>query len=92
MIYDIIIIGGGISGLYCSYILSSFFNIILFEKNNYLGGRAHSDHRYHLEMGATRFSKSHVHLLQLIKQYKISTEPLSYQHSFLDKKKKNINS
>ena len=72
MIYDIIIIGGGISGLYCAHILSSFFNVTLFEKNSYLGGRAHSEHRNHLEMGATRFSKSHVHLLQLIKRYKIN--------------------
>lgn len=90
MIYDIIIIGGGITGIYCAHILSSIFNVILFEKNNYLGGRAHSDHQYHLEMGATRFSKSHVQLLHLIKQYKINIESVSCAHSFLDKKKQTL--
>ena len=39
---DIIIIGGGISGLYCFYELEKKYKnlkISLFEKNNYFGGR-----------------------------------------------------
>ncbi len=37
MIYDIAIIGGGISGLYCALKLSFSHKVILFEKNDYLG-------------------------------------------------------
>ena len=40
--YDIIISGGGISGLYCAYKLllnNPYYKILLIEKNNYLGGR-----------------------------------------------------
>ena len=39
---DIIIIGGGIGGLYCFYELEKKYKnlkISLFEKNNYFGGR-----------------------------------------------------
>lgn len=37
--YDYVIIGGGISGLYCRYLLSKY-NVLLLEKENYIGGRA----------------------------------------------------
>ena len=39
MIYDYIILGGGISGIYSSYILSKKYNVLILEKNDYMGGR-----------------------------------------------------
>ena len=38
--YDVIIIGGGISGLYTAYKLYKKYNILLIERNKVLGGRA----------------------------------------------------
>ena len=35
--YDIVIIGGGISGLYTAYRLQDKFKILLIEKNGYIG-------------------------------------------------------
>ena len=35
--YDIIIVGGGIAGLYCALKLSPNHKILLIEKNSYLG-------------------------------------------------------
>lgn len=38
--YDVIIIGGGIAGLYTAYKLCEKYNILLIERNKVLGGRA----------------------------------------------------
>jgi predicted NAD/FAD-binding protein len=38
----IAIIGAGISGLTCAYLLNKKHQVTLFEKNNYLGGHAHT--------------------------------------------------
>ena len=40
MIYDYIIIGGGIGGLYANYLLTKNNNCLLLERNEYFGGRA----------------------------------------------------
>lgn len=39
MIYDYVIIGGGLAGTYCAYKLSSKYRILLIEKESKLGGR-----------------------------------------------------
>lgn len=39
MLYDYIIIGGGLAGTYCAYKLSSKYKILLIEKESKLGGR-----------------------------------------------------
>ena len=39
MIYDYIIVGCGISGLYSAFLLNKNNKIIVLEKNNYIGGR-----------------------------------------------------
>ncbi len=69
---DLIIIGGGISGLYTLYkIIKNKINcksITLYEKNNYFGGRIYSFHvkknnfKFLFEAGAARFCKER-HLL-----------------------------
>ena len=65
---DIIIIGGGISGLYSYYQLllkNPKLKIKLFEKNNYFGGRILTLHKklnhqnYQFEAGAGRFNSKH---------------------------------
>jgi uncharacterized protein len=38
----IVIIGGGISGLVCAYLLHEDHDIVLFEANDYIGGHTHT--------------------------------------------------
>jgi len=77
MIYDIIIIGGGISGLNTAYQLllkKPELKILLLEKNNYLGGRIKTftkhinNHAYIWEEGAGRLNDNHILFLKLIKE------------------------
>ena len=59
--YDIIIVGGGIAGLFLAYKLKDTKqNILLIEKEKELGGRIHTIYKtdYHYECGAARISKS----------------------------------
>jgi len=87
MSFDIIVIGGGIAGLYTTYNLlkkNPYLNIALIEKENYLGGRIYTDSSSKgmtIEAGAGRLSGSHVLLMNLIyelglhsKLVKISSE------------------
>ena len=78
-IYDYVVIGGGLSGLYFTYQLlgkiDSSINILILEKNQQFGGRIHTFHNKHfesIEAGAGRFSKvSNTLLCQLIKDLKL---------------------
>jgi monoamine oxidase len=76
MIYDIIIIGGGISGLYSAYKLlkkNNKLRVLVLEKWGNLGGRIQSfkgninNTEYQFEEGAGRFNENHKLLIQLIK-------------------------
>ena len=72
--YDVAIIGAGISGLYCATILQNL-NIILFEANkNRPGGRIYTHKNPQYEIGAGRFNYSHKILWSLIKKYKLDND------------------
>ena len=70
---DIIIIGGGIAGLYTALKLNKNKKVLLFEKNNYYGGRIYTDsfsvnnNKYTVEAGAARILESHRLMINLIK-------------------------
>jgi predicted NAD/FAD-dependent oxidoreductase len=74
--YDTIIIGGGIGGLYTAYQLSKMKmeNILVLEKNNILGGRVYTYHDKHMtvDAGAGRFHLEHTLLIQLIRELGLS--------------------
>lgn len=73
--YDYIIIGGGIAGLYMNYLLSKDYKTLLLEKNNYFGGRA-IDVNFHnstIKLGAGISGLDNKHLLRLLKELKIKT-------------------
>lgn len=77
MIYDIIILGGGIAGLYTAYKIlqvSSHSKILILEKENYLGGRIYTFRNKHMEVdaGAGRFNDKHTLLIELIKDLGLS--------------------
>ncbi len=95
MIYDIIIIGGGIAGLYAGIeCLKAHpeYNIILLEKYNYIGGRVVSYKKtldgigtIGWENGAGRISVKHTIVQGLIHQYGLHTVPIDDTMHFYDK-------
>lgn len=73
MIYDVIIVGSGISSLYLAYKLkNNNLNILILEKNNYIGGRIKTfyksinKHQYRWEEGAGRFNDNHTLFIKLL--------------------------
>tara|TARA_Y100000766_G_scaffold99829_2_gene85220 strand:- start:2849 stop:4108 length:1260 start_codon:yes stop_codon:yes gene_type:complete len=89
--YDIIIIGGGISGLYCAHKLSKNNKVALFDERSYIGGRIYT-HPKGYEVGAARFNNNHKLLLELIKYYKMTKmvlpKKIDYVECFENKKNK----
>lgn len=77
VMYDFIVIGGGVSGLYCAMELSKTFKVLLLEKSDRLGGRIHTHQNPQYEIGAGRLHSSHKHLLSLLKRFHLNTIPLS---------------
>ena len=60
--YDIVIVGGGISGLFLAYkLVDTDLNILVLEKEKEFGGRIHTilKNGYQYECGAARFSNKH---------------------------------
>ena len=67
--YDIVIIGGGISGVFLAYkLLATDLKVILFEGDKNLGGRieTYEKNDSSFEAGAARFHSSHGKLISLI--------------------------
>ncbi len=72
--YDYIIIGGGIAGLYANYLLSTKGkNGILLERNEHFGGRAFEMdfHGTLIKLGAGIMADHNKHLLKLLKELNI---------------------
>ena len=94
-IYDIIIVGGGISGLFMAYNLiqdDKYKDILLVEGTSELVGRIRTEKidEISLEMGAARFSSKHLKILSLIKRLgfedKIIELPTEIDHYYHNKK------
>ena len=72
-IYDYIVVGGGIAGLYSNYILSKNKKGILLEKEDYFGGRV-LEKEFHgamLKLGAGIVTAENKKILKLIDKLKI---------------------
>ncbi len=82
-IFDVIIIGGGISGLYCAYLLKVSKvskSLMILEKENYVGGRIKTLKYKNklLDVGAQYISENVIKLLQRKRfpiKFKIIREP-----------------
>jgi protoporphyrinogen oxidase len=84
-IYDIIILGGGIAGIYTTYKLlqkNPSLSILLLESSDRFGGRIHTITKYGIEAGAGRFSSKHRHLLQLINELGFEDKKIKLTSSF----------
>ena len=76
--YDLIIIGGGISGLHTAYKLQHLFKILILEKEPCLGGRIFTVdfHGHNIEAGAGRLNQNHKHFHNLIDDLDIPIVPI----------------
>lgn len=80
---NIAIIGSGISGLSCAYILDKHANVTLFESNDYFGGHtntvtiARPDQEYAIDTGFIVFNKKNYPLFTKL----LETIQAPYQHS-----------
>lgn len=77
MIYDYIVLGGGISGLYCAHLLlkkTPMASVLVLEKAGVVGGRVHTyiDKYMSVEAGAGRFNMAHTLLMELIGELGLS--------------------
>jgi protoporphyrinogen oxidase len=83
MIYDYIVIGSGISGVYSGYLLNKKYNVLILEKNNYIGGRI-KDVKFHnaiVKLGAGIGQYKNKNLLALLDKCNIK-----YNIAELDKR------
>ena len=86
---NVLIIGGGISGLTLAYkCIKLGYNVIIFEKSNRLGGRIHTiyESNYKYEAGAGRFSDMHVKLISLLNEFNLTMYPHDHTKSSFDYK------
>jgi protoporphyrinogen oxidase len=84
-IYDIIVLGGGIAGIYTTYKLlqqNPTLSILLLEASDRFGGRVYTIPKYGIEAGAGRFSSKHHHLLQLINELGFEDKKIKLTSSF----------
>ena len=81
--YDIIIVGGGIAGLYCAHKLSKNNRVALFDERSYIGGRIYT-HPKGYEVGAARLNNNHKLLLELIKYYKLTKIVLPKEVDYIE--------
>lgn len=76
-LYDTVIIGGGIAGLYSAYLLlkrNPNHKFVVLEREKYLGGRllTYTDKYMTVEKGGARFSENHHLLLNLLEEVGLS--------------------
>ena len=80
--YDIVIIGGGIAGLYSAYKLSkdNDHSILILERNDYLGGRIKTikknidGEEIQFDVGASRLNENHTLVKKLIDELDLSED------------------
>ena len=86
MIYDYVIVGGGMAGLYSVQLLHEKHkgaSILIVDDRCYWGGRALTNENPFYEIGAARFNDNHPLLLSLLKQYKCHKIPIKSESLFL---------
>ena len=95
MKYDIIIVGGGISGIYLMYeIMEKHKNIkvLLIETSKRYGGRVYTHYEkingnnYVVDMGAGRLGFHHTHIMELVKKLKLDKDiyPISNTSEYIE--------
>lgn len=78
MLYDVVILGGGIAGMNCAYQLlkkKPDAHILILEKESMLGGRVHTTHTRFMEVeaGAGRFHDGQTHTMKIVRELGLSS-------------------
>jgi hypothetical protein len=95
MSYDIIIVGGGISGIYLMYQLiekHKHLKVLLLESNQRFGGRVHTHYEkidgndYVVDLGAGRLGFHHNHIMELVKKLNLEKDiyPISNTSDYIE--------
>ena len=95
MTYDIVIIGGGISGIYLMYQLIEThknLKVLLLESNERFGGRVYTHYEkidgkeYVVDLGAGRLGYHHSHIMDLVKKLKLEKDmyPISNKTDYIE--------
>lgn len=81
----VVIIGGGIAGLYAAEkLIEKGVQVTLVEAKDHLGGNilTHYEPEVYYETGAARFNKYHTHLFGLLQKYKLHILPIQGGKAF----------
>ncbi len=95
MKYDIIIIGGGISGIYLMYQLiekHKNLKVLLLESNERFGGRVYTHYEkiegkdYTIDLGAGRLGYHHTNIMDLVKKLKLENDiyPITSKTDYIE--------
>ena len=100
--YDIIIVGGGIAGIYTMYNLKKqypYLKVLLLEKDDRFGGRIYTyrkkynNKNYNMDLGAGRIGFHHNYMNKLVKELKLDKYivPIKNTEKYIEyNKEKNI--
>lgn len=87
-VYDYIVIGGGIAGLYAALKLSPTASIILLEKDSHYGGRAYNERFSGMDVvtgaGVGRYHKDKL-LIKLMKSLGLTIQTFPVKHNYSNK-------
>lgn len=91
--YDVIIVGGGVAGLYTGIELLKRYSVrcCILERNSYLGGRVYTFNdtikgvgKVQWEAGAGRIATSHHYVRGLLTRYGLTFVPISSSSAWMD--------
>lgn len=86
-VFDFVVLGAGISGVYTTYCLSKLYpksNILVVEKNNTAGGRVYTFQNKHMnvEAGAGRFYSGQHYIFDLIQELGLSDKIVPIHNTY----------
>lgn len=91
--YDFIVVGGGITGLYATQKLRQKYGqskILLIDERSYMGGRLITNKSPQYEIGGARFFEHHKILMKLIDQFKLSKIKVESDSQYIELHHSNV--
>lgn len=85
--YDFIVVGGGITGLYAIQRLRQKYGeskIVLIDERDYMGGRLITNKSPQYEIGGARFFKHHKLLMKIIREYNLTKLKVNSDSQYIE--------